>query len=68
MDTKVIEVRIWGKRVGAVAPDERLGCYVFAYTPAWRNGGIELAPLTMPLNDNQDAFTFPNLSEPSYKR
>jgi serine/threonine-protein kinase HipA len=68
MDTKVIEVRIWGKRVGAVAPDEGLGCYVFAYTPAWRNGGIELAPLTMPLNDNQDAFTFPNLSEPSYKR
>ena len=68
MDTKVIEVRIWGERVGAVAPDERLGCYVFAYTPAWRRGGIELAPLTMPLNDNQDAFTFPNLSEPSYRR
>lgn len=68
MDTPVIEVRIWGKRVGAVAPDPRLGCYVFAYEPAWRRGGIDLAPLTMPLDDNRTSFAFPNLSEPSYKR
>jgi len=68
MDTPVIEVRIWGKRVGAVAPDPRLGCYVFAYDPAWRRSGIELAPLTMPLGDAQSTFAFQNLSEPSYKR
>ena len=68
MDTPVIEVRIWGKRVGAVAPDPRLGCYVFAYDPAWRRGGIELAPLTMPLADTRSTFAFQNLSEPSYKR
>lgn len=68
MDTPVIEVRIWGKRVGAVAPDPRLGCYVFAYDPAWRRGGIDLAPLTMPLADARPTFAFPNLSEPGYKR
>ena len=68
MDTPVIEVRIWGKRVGAVAPDPRLGCYVFAYDPAWRRGGIELAPLTMPLADTRSSFAFQNLSEPGYKR
>ena len=68
MDTPVIEVRIWGRRVGAVAPDPRLGSYVFAYDPAWRRTGIELAPLTMPLADPRPSFAFPELAEPSYKR
>ncbi len=68
METRVIEVRIWANRVGAVAPDPRLGCYVFAYDPLWRKSGIELAPITMPLNDSRTTFAFPNLSEPSYKR
>ena len=68
MSTPVIEVRIWGKRVGAVAPDPRLGCYVFAYDPSWRRRGIELAPITMPLADTRTTFAFSDLSEPSYKR
>jgi serine/threonine-protein kinase HipA len=66
MNIPVIEVRIWGQRVGAVAADPRLGCYVFAYEPAWRRSGIELAPLTMPLADTSTTFAFPNLAEPSY--
>lgn len=68
MSTPVIEVRIWGKRVGAVAPDPRLGCYVFAYDPSWRRRGIELAPITMPLADTRSTFAFPDLADPSYKR
>lgn len=68
MDTPVIEVRIWNRRVGAVAPDPRLGCYVFAYDPAWRRTGIELAPLTMPLDDLRPSFAFPELTEAGYKR
>ena len=68
MNTPVIEVRIWGQRVGAVAPDPRLGCYVFAYETAWKHTGIELAPLTMPLADTRPTFAFPNLAEPSYHR
>jgi serine/threonine-protein kinase HipA len=68
MDTRVIEVRIWRQRVGAVAPDPRLGCYVFAYDPAWRRASIELAPLQLPLGDLRSSFAFPNLAEPSYRR
>jgi serine/threonine-protein kinase HipA len=68
MDTRVIEIRIWGQRVGAVAPDPRLGCYVFAYDPAWRRVGIELAPLHIPIGDPRASFAFPNLAEPSYRR
>ena len=68
MSTPVIEVRIWGMRVGAVAPDPRPGCYVFAYDPSWRRRGIELAPITMPLTDSRSIFAFPDLAEPSYKR
>ena len=68
MNTPVIEVRIWGQRVGAVAPDPRLGCYVFAYDPAWRRSGIELAPLTMPLADPRPSFVFPELGDAGYKR
>lgn len=68
MNTSVIEVRIWGLRVGAVAPDPQLGCYVFSYDPAWRRKGIELAPLHLPINDRNNRFSFPNLAEASYKR
>ncbi len=69
MDTPVVEVRIWGKTVGAVAPDPRLGCYVFAYDAAWKRSGVELAPLTMPLTGNGNAtFAFPSLSEASFMR
>ncbi len=46
---EVIEVRIWGRTVGAVARDPALGFYAFEYDPAFVRTGIELAPLTMPL-------------------
>ena len=68
MNIPVIEVRIWGQRVGAVAPDPRLGCYVFAYDPAWRRNGVELAPLTMPLADTRPSFAFPDLGKAGYRR
>ena len=63
---QVIEVRMWGSRVGAVAPDPRLDCYAFAYNPAWRRNNIEVAPLTMPLSDRRDAFVFPVLPRETY--
>ena len=68
MNTPAIEVLAWGRRVGAVAPDPRLGCYAFAYDPAWRRTGIELAPLTLPLDNRGDAFVFPNLPEATFHR
>jgi serine/threonine-protein kinase HipA len=64
----VIEVRAWGQRVGAVALDPRLGYCAFAYAPAWRRTGIELAPLTLPLDTPQPVFIFPNLPEATFHR
>ena len=50
---QVIEVRMWGNRVGAVAADQGLGCYAFAYDLAWKRRGIEVAPLMMPLAERR---------------
>ena len=66
--TEVLEVVVWGKRAGALAADPRLGCYVFAYEPAWRRTAVELAPLTMPLEDRRAVFAFPNLPESTFNR
>jgi len=68
LSVPVIEVRVWGKRVGAIAPDPKLGFYAFAYEPSWRRGGIELAPLTMPLEDSRETFVFSNLPEATFQR
>ena len=67
-DVRVIEVRIWGKRVGAVALDPKLGFYAFAYEPAWRRAAIELAPLTLPIDDRTPTFIFPSLPVPTFHR
>ena len=64
----VIEVRIWGKRVGAVALDPKLAYYAFAYDPSWRRIGIELAPLMMPLDQGEPPFIFPSLPEATFYR
>lgn len=66
MSATAIEVFIWGQSVGAVAPDPRLGTYVFAYRPAWMKQGIELAPRMMPLAAGAAPRVFPNLPEATF--
>jgi serine/threonine-protein kinase HipA len=68
LNIPVIEVWIWGQQVGAIAPDPKLGFYVFAYQPAWRRTKVELAPLTMSVEDRRDVFVFPNLPEATFHR
>jgi len=53
----VVEVRLWGKKVGAVALDPSLGFYVFEYNPRFVDTRWEIAPLTMPLSANPYVFT-----------
>ena len=44
------EVRIWDKRVGAVATLRgKPGYYEFQYDPDFVKSGVELSPLQMPL-------------------
>ncbi len=63
-----IEVRIWGKTVGAVALDPGLGYYAFEYDPAFAKIGVELAPLTMPLSRARNPFVFTQLPEMTFRR
>ena len=48
---KVIEVFIWGRRVGALMHDYDQYS-VFEYDPEFRKSGIELAPFMMPLSQS----------------
>ena len=63
-----VEVRLWGRRVGAVALDPRLGFYAFEYDPGFVKRGIEIAPLTMPLEQADEPFIFSDLPSPTFKR
>lgn len=63
-----VEVRLWGRTVGAVALDPKLGYYAFEYAPKFAAGGIELAPLMMPLAQARDPFVFTALPELTYQR
>lgn len=64
----VVEVFIWGRAVGAVALDPKLGYYAFEYFPAFRESGIDLAPITMPIRSATEPFAFPDLAELTYRR
>ncbi|HEY1803118.1 MAG TPA: type II toxin-antitoxin system HipA family toxin [Terracidiphilus sp.] len=67
-DVSIIEVRAWGRSVGAVALDPDLAYYAFEYDPAWKRAGTELAPLHMPLNSARSVYVFPTLPELTYFR
>lgn len=65
----VVEVRIWGRSVGAVALDPALGFYAFEYQPAFLQSGVELAPIAMPLASAASGpFVFPGLAVDTYRR
>jgi serine/threonine-protein kinase HipA len=63
----VIDVRCWGKRVGALALDPSGGYFAFEYYPEFKRSGIELAPLMLPLS-RAGIAVFPNLPENTYHR
>jgi len=65
---EAIEVRIWGKTVGAVALAPNLGYYAFEYDSRFVKSGIELAPVAMPLSEAREPFVFVDLPEVSFKR
>jgi serine/threonine-protein kinase HipA len=67
-DVSIIEVRAWGRLVGAVALDPDLAYYAFEYDPEWKRTGAELAPLHMPLKETRSIYVFPTLPEATYFR
>jgi len=61
-DARVV---LWGRDVAAVTWDDRQDLGVFQYAPEFLNSGIELSPVTMPLNDG--IYQFPALSRETFK-
>ncbi len=61
----VVEVRAWGRTVGAVVDDRSLGTHAFEYTPDWVRTGAELSPLHMP--NRSGIYRFPTLSRDTFK-
>lgn len=60
----VVEVLIWGQRVGAVALDSQRGCYAFGYSGSWTRAKTELSPIRMPVR--REPYVFPDLSRESF--
>ena len=57
--TSLAEVRLWGRRIGAVSLDEGAQAAAFQYDPDFVGSGIELSPLVMPLDLR--VYQFPDL-------
>jgi serine/threonine-protein kinase HipA len=62
--TTVAEVRMWGRRIGAVSLEDGQDVAAFAYDPAFITSDIQVAPLMMPLGPQ--VFSFPNLNRRSF--
>ena len=62
--TALAEVRLWGRRVGAVALEDGQDSANFQYDPEFVPSGIQLAPITMPLSNR--VFSFPELPRQTF--
>ena len=58
------EVRLWGRRIGAVLLQTRKTVAAFEYDPAFRDSGIQVAPLMMPLSGR--IYSFPALAQQTF--
>lgn len=60
----VAEVRLWGRRIGAVSLGDGDEVAAFEYDPEFLSSGIELAPFTMPLASA--IYSFPALARTTF--
>ena len=63
MNTKA-EVWLWGKRIAYIDLDAN-GCISFEYAEDFKNSGIQLSPIMMPLSNK--VYSFPELVSQSFK-
>lgn len=61
----VAEVKLWGRRIGAVSWSGTDRLASFEYDSAFQRSSIEVAPLMMPLGPR--IYQFPDLPEPSFR-
>ncbi len=58
------EVRLWGRRIGAVSLEDGDRFALFEYEPAFAASGVEPSPLTMPVRDG--VHSFPDLAPETF--
>ncbi|EPM54628.1 hypothetical protein A256_09412, partial [Pseudomonas syringae pv. actinidiae ICMP 19103] len=66
MVANTARVSLWGNPVGALVWDDEKRIGSFEYFPEFIGGGLEIAPLTMPLSAGT-IYTFPGLNPDVYK-
>jgi len=60
----VAEVKLWGRTIGAVALENGAEAVTFEYASDFARSGIEVAPLTMPLD--RKVYSFPALGKDAF--
>lgn len=63
----LLSVSLWGELVGDLFYDQRQGQVAFKYFDGFKQSGLEISPLLMPLKENKDFYTFDRLSEQTFK-
>lgn len=61
---EVLEVRAWGRTVGALAPVPNSDLSAFEFARAWR--GPDLSPLLMPVGSRRRTWVFPSLPRETF--
>lgn len=59
MKDNVVEVKLWGKTVGLLSWDDKRGCSVFQFDKNFSQSGLNIAPLTAPLDSPYVQKAFP---------
>jgi serine/threonine-protein kinase HipA len=57
-------VKLWGRKIGAVALSDDDDVAAFEYDPVFVGSGIQVAPLTMPLSNR--VYSFPDLPRKTF--
>src|SRR5690606_4431997 len=57
----VATVMLWGREVGAVAEDPASGAVLFEYAESFRQSGLEISPIRLPLS-RRGPLRFPELA------
>jgi len=60
----IARVQLWGRTIGAVSMEDGRDHAAFQYDPAFAGSGIEVSPLTMPLNER--VYEFPALARNTF--
>ena len=59
METNVVKVKLWGMDIGYLSWDKKTGAAIFEYEPSFLEQGLNIAPLTMPIDSPRSQKQLP---------